>query len=60
MSSQNDHKGTGPFEELPHVKNPESGIQQMFAVGIRNPDTRIRNPQWFGIRNPLWIRNPKG
>ena len=43
----------------PHVR--ESGIRQIFAVGIRNP-------QWFGIRNPpLWygiqkvgIRNPKG
>ena len=23
----------------------------MFAIGIRNPDTRIRNPLWYGIRH---------
>ena len=40
-----------------HVR--ESGIQQIFAVGIRNPETRIRNPQWFGIRNPRWYWNPE-
>ena len=36
----------------PHVR--KSGIWQIFAVGILNP-------QWFGIRNPLWygIRNPE-
>ena len=34
-------------------ENPESGIQQIFAVGIRNPETGIRNPPlWYGIRNP--------
>ena len=51
----------------PMYENPESGIQQLFAVGIRNPETRIWNTQWFGIQNPLWygiqkvgIRNPKG
>ena len=45
--------------QSPHVR--ESGIQQIFAVGIRNPDTRMRNPQWFGIQSPLWygIRNPE-
>ena len=35
----------------PHVR--ESGIQLIFAVGIRNPETGIRNPPlWYGIRNP--------
>ena len=33
----------------------------MFAVGIRNPETGIRNPQWFGIRNPEgWNPESKG
>ena len=41
----------------PMSENRESGIRQIFAVGIRNPEARVRNPQWFGIRNPgpSWI-----
>ena len=45
----------------PHER--ESGIRQIFAVGIRNPQWfGIRNPLWYGIQNPQWygIRNPEG
>ena len=32
---------------------PCKRIQLIFAVGIRNPETGIRNPPlWYGIRNP--------
>ena len=52
------------------IRNPESGIQLIFYVGIRNPDTRIRNtltlvwnPESKGLKAEIrdlkaGIRNP--
>ena len=38
--------------------NPESGLQQILDVGIRNPETGIRNPDYWNPESTM-VWNPE-